>query len=242
MSASTALERAQAALTAHSRLSVEDSSASCFDTHEDSDSGLTYLLTRNPEESPPSSVHLPSLSALLEISRELSAILLGGMSSSDVQSRYHPEANAPEYPAIRDLAAERLKVVASRAAGVPDELIDRLRQVDVLLGADTVGFITESASQDADIDSVLVPGARVCFTGTAQSPSGRTVAKAELNDMASTCGLIYVESVTKKKCDALVVAEVGTQSGKGRKAIELGKPVFSADEFFAWLAKNGNST
>jgi hypothetical protein len=34
----------------------------------------------------------------------------------------------------------------------------------------------------------------------------------------------------------LVTAEAGTQSGKARKALEYGKPVFCADDFFAWLA------
>jgi hypothetical protein len=37
----------------------------------------------------------------------------------------------------------------------------------------------------------------------------------------------------------LVTAEAGTQSGKARKAQEYGKPVFSADDFFAWLAGKG---
>ena len=41
--------------------------------------------------------------------------------------------------------------------------------------------------------------------------------------------------MTKTRCDLLVVAEVGTQSGKARKAREYGKPVISADEFFAWV-------
>jgi ATP-dependent DNA helicase PIF1 len=36
-----------------------------------------------------------------------------------------------------------------------------------------------------------------------------------------------------------VTAEAGTQSGKARKAQEYGKAVFSADEFFAWLAGQG---
>jgi hypothetical protein len=45
--------------------------------------------------------------------------------------------------------------------------------------------------------------------------------------------------VTKTRCEVLVTAEAGTQSGKARKAQEYGKPVFSADEFFAWLAGKG---
>jgi hypothetical protein len=43
--------------------------------------------------------------------------------------------------------------------------------------------------------------------------------------------------VTKTRCEVLVTAEAGSQSGKARKAQELGKPVFSADDFFAWLAR-----
>lgn len=53
---------------------------------------------------------------------------------------------------------------------------------------------------------------------------------------AGARSLVAVGSVTKSRCDALVVAEVGTQSGKARKAKELDKPVFSADKFFEWLA------
>ena len=46
-----------------------------------------------------------------------------------------------------------------------------------------------------------------------------------------------MQSVTKTRCEVLVTAEAGTQSGKARKALEWGKPVFSAEEFFAWLAE-----
>lgn len=54
--------------------------------------------------------------------------------------------------------------------------------------------------------------------------------------MAATAGLKPVRSVTKTRCEVLVTAEAGTQSGKARKAQEYGKPVFTAEEFFAWLA------
>jgi hypothetical protein len=46
-----------------------------------------------------------------------------------------------------------------------------------------------------------------------------------------------VQSVTKTRCEVLVTAEAGTQSGKARKAQEYGKPVFTADEFLEWAAK-----
>jgi ATP-dependent DNA helicase PIF1 len=37
----------------------------------------------------------------------------------------------------------------------------------------------------------------------------------------------------------LVTAEAGSQSGTARKAKEFGKPVFSADESFAWRTVTG---
>jgi ATP-dependent DNA helicase PIF1 len=49
-----------------------------------------------------------------------------------------------------------------------------------------------------------------------------------------------VKTVTKTRCEVLVTAEVGTQSGKARKAHELGKPVISADEFLAWVKSGGS--
>jgi ATP-dependent DNA helicase PIF1 len=57
--------------------------------------------------------------------------------------------------------------------------------------------------------------------------------------MAQKACLAPVNSVTKTRCEVLVTAEAGSQSGKARKAQEFGKPVFSADEFFAWLAAKG---
>lgn len=43
--------------------------------------------------------------------------------------------------------------------------------------------------------------------------------------------------MTKKRCEVLVTAEAGSQSGKTRKALEYGKAVFTAEEFLAWSAK-----
>ncbi len=85
------------------------------------------------------------------------------------------------------------------------------------------------------IGEVLRAGARVCFTGTAVDPAGRPWGRDEVNAAAVARGLVPVGSVSRSRCDALVVAEVGTQSGKARKAKELATPVFSAEEFFAWL-------
>ena len=62
-----------------------------------------------------------------------------------------------------------------------------------------------------------------------------------MESLAASAGLVPVKSVSKTRCDVLVTAEAGTQSGKARKAVEYGKPVFCADEFFAWLATRDSS-
>jgi hypothetical protein len=93
----------------------------------------------------------------------------------------------------------------------------------------------ESALAGADIAAVLVPGARVCFTGTVEDEAGQIVDRAEMEHLAASAGLAPVPSVTKTRCEVLITAELGSQSGKARKAREWGKPVFSAAEFLAWL-------
>jgi ATP-dependent DNA helicase PIF1 len=104
-----------------------------------------------------------------------------------------------------------------------------------MLGVEIVDAAVLSALAADEITSVLVPGARVCFTGTAQDAAGREVSREEMMRYAEAAGLAPVKTVTKTRCEVLVTAEVGTQSGKARKAYELGKPVFSADEFLAWV-------
>lgn len=236
MLAGSALHRARTALAAHARLDVRDGGASAFEAHETTDAGSAYLLTRDPEVAPPSSVHLPVLSALLDISREMSAALLTGMSAVEVRASIRPVADGSHDAGLRTLAAERLKIVASRSTGVPAALIDRFHEVGVLLGIETTGLLDVFTSPAHAIDDVLVAGARVCFTGEARSPSGRMLDREEMDALAAACGLVPVKTVTKTKCEALVVAEVGTQSGKARKAVDYGKPVFSVEEFFAWSA------
>lgn len=130
----------------------------------------------------------------------------------------------------------RLANVATKASRLSDQLIDRLRTVEGLLGErfvdDLVAAVNDANPSASD---VLQPGVRVCFTGTATSPSGRMYERDEMERLARDAGLVPATNVTKTKCDLLVVAEVGTQSGKARKAREYGKPVISADEFFAWV-------
>ena len=109
-----------------------------------------------------------------------------------------------------------------------------IRTVQTLLDADIV--TDDMLLERHDIYTILVPGTRVCFTGTAQDTTGRVVERDEMERLAISAGLTPVKTVSKTRCDVLVTAEQGTQSGKARKAGEYNKPVVCADEFFAWLA------
>ena len=130
--------------------------------------------------------------------------------------------------------ADQLRAAAARAQ-LPAEVVARLREASTLLGVD---IVSESCVVGASTTSAaaLVPGARICFTGTAQDSAGRIVERWEMERLAAEAGLTPVKSVTKTRCEVLGHGRGGHQSGKARKAQEYGKPVFTADEFFAWLA------
>ena len=223
----TALERAQAALEAHARSEVDDGGASAFDEPESSESVSGLLISRDNDVATPQAGHLPALSAILRVSRDVSAIVLQGMPART------SAAETPWIAAARQSVADQLCAAAARAT-LTDVVVQRLQEAEAFLGAEILsGACT---LERHDIGAVLVPGARICFTGTAQDAAGRIVERDEMERLAQKAGLAPVKSVTKTRCEVLVTAEAGTQSGKARKAQEYGKPVFSADEFFAWLA------
>jgi len=229
--AGTALERARAALDACSRSGADTSGSSPFDEPEPSESSSGHLVSRTPEEPTPASAHLPGLSALLDVSRGIGTTLLG-LDSVETESG----ADTPWHAAARHSVADQLRAAASRVPLTPVAL-GRLRDVEKLLGVAIVDESVEAALAGADIATVLVPGARVCFTGTAEDHRGRLVERDEMHDLATSAGLVPVASVTKTRCEVLITAEVGSQSGKARKAREWGKPVFSAAEFLAFVGR-----
>jgi ATP-dependent DNA helicase PIF1 len=221
----TALERAQSVLSAFSGDAAPGSTPFADPTL--SLSG--HLLSRDHATPTPAASDLPALSALLEVSREIGHVLLDDV---DVV----PTVSDSEWvAAARYSVAYQLRSAASRVR-LTDTVFARVREAEKLLGVPVIDASVEDALSGDDIAAVLVPGARVCFTGTALDDSGREVPRERMERLAADAGLAPVKSVTKTRCEVLVTAEAGTQSGKARKALEFGKPVFSAEEFFAWAA------
>ena len=223
--ATSALGRARASLDAFVAAEVLDSAATAFD---EPDEGLVgHLVSRTSDVATPAAAHLPGLSALLDVSRRVGAALLG---HADVPA---DDGDTPWHAAARQSVAAQLRAAAARVP-LPAETVARLHAAERVLGVPLVDD-DASAGEHPDIADVLVPGARVCFTGTAEDARGRVVERDAMQAMATSAGLVAVASVTKTRCEVLITAEVGTQSGKARKALEYGKPVFSAAEFLAWL-------
>ncbi|MGY4653727.1 AAA family ATPase [Mycobacterium sp. URHB0021] len=225
VSGRTALERAQSALTVHSESDSEPGS-SAFEEPESTESVSGLLVSRDPAVPTPAADHLPGLSALLRVSRDVGAVLLGGAPTRD-------DLDTGWDAAARQSVADQLRAAASRVQ-LPAEVVQRLREASELLGLEIVSGSV--CSERDDIAAVLTPGVRICFTGTAQDSAGQIVERWEMEQLAASVGLTPVQSVTKTRCEVLVTAEAGTQSGKARKAQEYGKPVFTADEFLAWAA------
>lgn len=234
LEAASAQTRASAVLQAFSEVEFDRGGSTPFDDPDTSESSAGHLLSRNPEIPTPTASHLPALSALFEVSRSVGEILLGTAAAEDAYAGLAGEAETPWLAAARHSVADQLRAAASRAP-LTDEILARLREAEKLLGVSVVDPALESPRGSSEIAVVLVSGARVCFTGTAQTASGRIVAREEMENMASAAGLEAVKSVTKSKCEVLITAELGTQSTKARDAQKWGKPVFSADEFFTWL-------
>ena len=76
----------------------------------------------------------------------------------------------------------------------------------------------------------LTPGMRICFTGESVV-DGRMWKRPDLWEIARRNDCEPVKSVTRKKCDLLVAADISSASGKARKARQYGKPIISVTDF-----------
>lgn len=245
----SAIERARVALEVREQLALDDPAAGMFDADLVDQSGISYLLSRDADVRPPTSEALPQLSAILEISAGVGPVLLdlppaGPRSGGDVNDRNDEDddddddkgtlAGDRELAAgARTLVAEQIRRAAQRVA-LDAGTMDRLRRVGRLLGVDVVDGL--QATGPATAREVLLPGTRVCFTGSALDNNGNLLTREEMEAVAEGRGLVPVRTVTKTRCDALVVAEVGSQSVKARSARNWGKPVISVADFLEWSA------
>ncbi|UFU07480.1 AAA family ATPase [Ruania halotolerans] len=229
----SALSHARQALRSLRAMRMTPGGMDAFGEPTMDQSAYAYLLSQD-DVPPPEVPHLPALTELLRASVPIGAALLG---------------REPEPPGDRDsgvlgpVAATVAAQVARAVARVPvtDDLVRRVRAVDAVLGTRLADELEAQSIARPDPADALAEGARVCFTGEVLTPSGRPLGRDEMEALAIRGGLRPVPSVTKTRTDVLVTAEAGTQSGKARKARELGKAVIDAEVFLAWLAARGVS-
>lgn len=132
--------------------------------------------------------------------------------------------------------AHREALDAMVTAAARDNVTSPAEREAIMRAADALGLPRPELEEQADdgICSVLLPGARVCFTGAATDLAGRPIERPELHEIAERHGLVPVTSVTQKKCEAVVAADASSMSGKAKKARDFGKPVYSVHDFLAW--------
>lgn len=217
ITAGSALRRARGALAAFHRIGGDGGSSFAA---IDSEDAMTYLLTRDDLRPPRTT---PALGALLEVSRNISSAVIKG--------ELRVAAPGADNDAVRSAVAARLASVASKSAGLSPTIMERLSLLEPLLGDGLADSLVHSA--DVDLSTTVFKGGRVCFTGDAVDANGRSISRAEIERYANQIGLVPVGNVSKTKCDLLVVAELGTQSGKARNAAKWGKPVISVAQFLA---------
>lgn len=133
-----------------------------------------------------------------------------------------------------EVLAHLLEGTWQRVLSPDQEVLERLRGVEEHFGVRVLpeGFEATGPISAAD---VLVPGARVCFSGTVHSPRHGWLEKEQLHAMAEARGLVAVPTLTKTRTDVLVVAEAGSQSSKAKNAARWEKPVLTAEEFLEWV-------
>ncbi|WP_275541238.1 AAA family ATPase [Acidipropionibacterium jensenii] len=141
------------------------------------------------------------------------------------------DLSAQDDPA--QVLADALAGAWTRVIDRDAEVVSRLRDAESHFGVQILpdGF---EATGPLQARSVLVPGARVCFTGEVVSQRYGVFDRGEMQQLALDHGLAVSENMTKTKTDVLVVAQRGTQSGKAKKAAQWGKPVLAAEEFLEW--------
>jgi DNA polymerase-3 subunit epsilon len=139
----------------------------------------------------------------------------------------------------RIMAAHRQYLDELLAAALRDGIVtsverQMLCRVASCLGldSDVVGEVIGACDQPA-ADFRIESGMGVCFTGQATYPDGTELPREVLCCLAETMGLIVEESVTKKRCQVLVANDPCSQSGKAKKARQLGIPVVSVADFVA---------
>lgn len=148
--------------------------------------------------------------------REL-ALLAGDLGLSD---REHERAHKEFLTGLIDAATDDNIVT--------DDEFDQLCRVAALLEIDDAVVTARTDAYRITTETLdLMPGLKVCFTGTAHTSDGKPIERDDFEEQARRHGFEPVQSVTAKNCQLLVAADPATLSGKGKNAQKFGIPIAS---------------
>ncbi|WP_151548640.1 MULTISPECIES: AAA family ATPase [Corynebacterium] len=93
--------------------------------------------------------------------------------------------------------------------------------------------LPEVDPRTVDLDSVLVPGTRVAFSGCGyNSEDERT--DSDFEKLCTAHDLEHRWGVSRKKCDVLIVGDPSSTSRKAKRAREFGLPIIDLAAFDSW--------
>lgn len=192
-----------------------------------------FILSRDAGQHPVPELGSATATALVSHSLTVSRIALGPPAPASEST-----TDSALSGVVANAIANRLRHTIERAGRLSKDLTERAARIEELLGAQ---LLTDVNTAEADIYEALDDGVSVCFTGAAALPGGETVSKKDLTTIAIDCGLKVVDTVTKRGCDVLIAAQMGTQSGKAKKAYKYSIPVFPVEEFLEWATVKQSS-
>lgn len=138
----------------------------------------------------------------------------------------HP---TPDGPLVSSQPLPEVVIPKPEASEAIPEAVEPTEHIEPSQAVD-IPWSTES------LDEFLVEGAVVSATGTIYHPAdGHRIIQDELANILLDYGLRYDKNLTQHRTTLLLVGETGKTTRNLTNAIEYGKPIFPAAEFFTWV-------
>ena len=138
----------------------------------------------------------------------------------------HP---TPDGPRVDSQSVPEVDIPKSEAPEAISEAVEPTAQTALDQDAD-IPWSTES------LDEFLVEGAVVSATGIIYHPAdGHRIIQNELARILLDHGLRYEKNLTQRRTTLLLVGETDKTTRQLANAIEYGKPIFPAAQFFTWV-------
>lgn len=124
--------------------------------------------------------------------------------------------------------------VANTGAVVEEPATAPVKETEAAPTAAAGSHVAQAENNVARAADVLTPGTRVAFRGSTIIDNQLYPQGPVLQEFCAGLGLVYKQSVTKKRCDVLVTDDLTAQDGKASLAVRYNKPLVKREDFAAW--------